>query len=81
MFRAGIETTDDDIKTYLSDEGINDVQVSLVSHVDARATSFKVTVNSKDKDKIMSSDFWSLYERSCKDNNRRPSVSGPNSEA
>ena len=88
VFRAGIETTDDDIKTYLSDEGINDVQVSLVSHVDARAKSFKVTVNSKDKDKIMSSDFWPdgigcrvFYERSSKDNNRRPSVSGPISEA
>ena len=58
--RAVIETAGDYIKTCLSDEGINDVQVCLVSHVDTKAKSFKLTVNSKDKDKIMSSDFWHL---------------------
>ena len=71
VIRAGIETTDDDIETYLSNEGINDVQVSLVSHVDATAKSFEVTINSKDKDNIMLSDLWPVgmgcrvfYERS-----------------
>ena len=71
VIRAGIETTDDDIETYLSNEGINDVQVSLVSHVDATAKAFEVTVNSKDKDNIMLSDLWPdgmgcrvFYERS-----------------
>ena len=48
--RAVIETAGDDIKTCLSDEGINDVRVCLVSLVDTRAKSFKMNANSKDKD-------------------------------
>ena len=84
VFRVDKEIPTEDIKTYLSEEGIQNATVECVSHEDARSKSFKVNVMLQDKDKIMSSDFWPdgvacrlFYEKRVNGNapSRRSSVS------
>ena len=58
VFRVDKGVSEDDIKTYISEENITNTSVQCVSHADARAKPFRVNVNNKDKDKVMSSDFW-----------------------
>ena len=84
VFRVDKEIPTEDIKTYLSEEGIQNATVECVSHEDARSKSFKINVKLQDKDKIMSSDFWPdgvacrlFYEKRVNGNapSRRSSVS------
>lgn len=82
VFRINKDVTEDDIKQFLNDDGIQDSDIECVSHENANAKSFKVTLNSKDKDRVMSPDFWPdgvacrlFYERKSNEN-RRPSISG-----
>ena len=58
VFRVDIGVSEDDIKTYLSGKILTDTFVQCVSYTDTRAKSFRVNVNNKDKDKVMSPDFW-----------------------
>ena len=44
VFRVDKEIPTEDIKTYLSEEGIQNATVECVSHEDARSKSFKVSV-------------------------------------
>ena len=86
VFRVDKGVSEDDIKTYLSEENITDTWVQCDSHADARAKSFRVNVNNKDKDKVMSSDFWPdgmacrLFYQKRKNDANRPSMSGNNAD-
>lgn len=48
----------EDMKKYVNDEGVEVHSVETVSNPSAKTKSFKIEINYKDKDKVLSEDFW-----------------------
>ena len=58
IFRVHNDVATEEIKSYLTDEDISVIELKLVSHEQARMKSFKLTIPTKDKEKVMSQEFW-----------------------
>ena len=56
--RVFCDVTDDEMKQYICDEGVNVIEIKTVSHEEARMKSFKITIETEEKDTVMSDSFW-----------------------
>ncbi len=48
----------DDMEKYVSDEGVTVHSIETVSNPNAKTKSFRIEIPYKDKDKVMSENFW-----------------------
>ena len=77
VFKIHSDVSENELKTFIEDsyegeESIKVVSLKLVSHIDSRMKSFHVKIESKDREKLMSEEFWP-NGIGCRDfiNNRR----------
>ncbi len=58
LSRVYRDTTDDDMRCYISSKGVNGVDLTLVSNVNSTFKSYKLSVPIVEKDKIMQASLW-----------------------
>ena len=58
VYRVDKLVTDEDISSYLSDNGVEVRAIKLVSNSESRFASFKVELKVSDINKVLASDFW-----------------------
>ena len=58
LSRVKRDTNDETIKEYINDKGIPNAELTVVSNVNAKYKSYRLSVCIDYKDKVMSSDMW-----------------------
>ncbi len=56
--RVHKETDDEDMKTYITDKGLQNFDLTLVSNINATFKSYKLSVSISDRDRILCSEMW-----------------------
>ena len=58
LSRLDCDTDTDMLKRYIDGKGVHNIELSVVSNVNARYKSYKLSVNIGDKDTIMCAEMW-----------------------
>ncbi len=59
MSRVHKETDNEGMKNYITDKGLQDFDLTLISNINATFKSYTLSVSISDRDRILCSEMWS----------------------